>query len=470
MQLRKGHLKMKKPNLLFIFSDQHRKFDLGCYGNTEIATPNLDRLAENGIRFENCCSNSPVCVPARGSILTGLMAQNHKAFTNDLSIRYDIQSIADVLNEAGYRTGYIGKWHLCGIPRNQFIDRKRRLGFQDWKVANCNHNYLNCYYDDENDVRHHVEGYEPEIFGQLAFEYLDQVTDRKQPFAIFVSFATPHDPHDKVGEEYLKMYEDSSVSMRANVKEPIMRNRTTFISKERQRELIRGYYAHVTAVDLQIGRMQELLEKKGMLDHTLIVYTSDHGDMLGSQGTSDKQLPYEESIGVPLIMSWPERLNPGVRKGLIGLVDLPVTLLSMMGLNFRDPTDGKDLAQMTNDPEIGNECCYLYDLYPCHQAYKKGMSAWRGIRTPRYTYAVYGTGEEWLLFDNEKDPLQMHNLIQNPQYNEVKEVLYAKLKACVDEYDGFMNGDEYIRYSGRIKEFNASQEYFNLPLIKGQEA
>lgn len=454
-------MREKKPNLLFVFSDQHRKFDLGCYGNQEVITPNLDSLAQEGARFEHCCSNSPVCVPARGALLTGLHAQKHMAFTNDLPIRYDLESVADVLNRAGYHTGYIGKWHLCGVPRDQYIDKDRRLGFTEWKVANCNHNYLNCYYDDEENVRHHVDGYEPEIFGELAAEFLERNAQSDEPFALFVSFATPHDPHDRVGEEYKKMYEGRTVTLRPNTPDKVMVNSQTYIDKERQTELARGYYSHVTAIDRQMGLLMDLLEKKGQKDNTLIVYTADHGDMLGSQGTRDKQLPYEESIGIPLIMSFKDVIQPGVRKGMIGLVDLPVTVAGMLGLSFEQETDGKDLQSMILKGENGQEECYLYDLYPCHQAADKGMKAWRGIRTERYTYAVYAEGTEWLLFDNETDPYQMHNLIADETMKEIKEDLAEKLKKNVETYDGFMDGDSYIYHSGVLEEFNRSQLFFH---------
>lgn len=453
----------KRPNLLFVFSDQHRKFDLGCYGNQEVMTPCLDQLAEEGVRFEHCCSNSPVCVPARGSLLTGLCAQNHGAFTNDLKIRYDVESIADVLKRAGYHTGYIGKWHLCGVPRDQYVDQARRLGFEEWKVANCNHDYLDCYYDDEENVRHKVDGYEPEIFGNLAAEFLERNADKDEPFALFVSFATPHDPHDRVGEEYKKMYEGKPVTLRPNTPDRVMVKTGTYIDREEQAKLARGYYGHVSAIDKQMGRFLDILEKKGKKDQTLIVYTSDHGDMLGSQGTRDKQLPHEESIGVPLLMSMKGVMEPGVSKELIGLVDLPVTIAGLLGLSFENETDGKDLSKVVLGEEQGQSECYLYDLYPCHQAADKGMKAWRGIRTQRYTYAVYGDGTEWLLFDNEADPYQMENRIHDPHMQEIKEDLSARLKTYVERFDGFMTGDEYIRYSNKVKEFNESQKYFHRP-------
>lgn len=457
---------MKRPNLLFIFSDQHRKFDLTCYGNSEVLTPNLDCLAKEGVRFENCCSNSPVCVPARGTLLTGLYAQKHGAYTNDLEIRYDLESIADVLKQNGYHTGYIGKWHLCGVPRTQYIDEARRLGFEEWKVANCNHHYLSCYYDDEENNRHYVDGYEPEIFGSLAQEFIERNSGKDQPFALFLSFASPHDPHQLVGEEYKEIYKDRDVTLRPNATDQILRKIGTYSTKEQQVESVRGYYGHITAIDKQVGLLIDALKEKGEKDHTLIVYTSDHGDMLGSQGLVDKQLPYEESIGVPLIMSFKDKVEVGVRSQLIGLVDLPVTILSMLGLGFTNPTDGKDLKDMVEKNKSGNSECYLFDMYPCHQAFDKGMHAWRGIRTPRYTYAVYGAGEEWLLFDNEKDPYQKNNLIHDQSMESVKEELHKILADYVNKNDGFMNGEDYIRFSHREEDFDKSQTYFKRPKLE----
>lgn len=455
----------KRPNLLFIFADQHRKFDLGCYGNPQVLTPQLDALAAEGLRFNNCCSNAPVCVPARGSLLTGLHAAHHGALTNDLAIRYDVESIADVLNAGGYRTGYIGKWHLCGIPRQQAIDRARRLGFTEWKVANCNHDYLNCYYDDEDDVRHTVDGYEPEIFGGLAAEFLQRNADAQQPFALFLSFAAPHDPHDRVGEEYMEIYKDCEVALRPNVPEQVLQRAGVYIPRDEQARRMRGYYAHITAIDRQIGRLTEVLREKGVLDDTLIIYTADHGDMLGSQGQRDKQLPHEESIGVPLLMRWPGHIAPGVHDGLIGLVDLPVTAASLLGLSFTQKTDGTDLSAMALAHGEGLPECYIYDLYACHQAALKGQWAWRGIRTDRYTYVTRGDGSGWLLFDNETDPYQMDNRIDDPALAAVKDALHARLRAHVERTDVFLDGDDYIRFCGRVKEFNASQIHFGFAPI-----
>lgn len=188
--------------------------------------------------------------------------------------------------------------------------------------------------------------------------------------------------------------------------------------------------------------------------------------MLGSQGYTEKQTPYEEAAGVPLIAYWKGHIYTGVSEELIGLVDLPVCLAGLAGLSFPGETDGKDLAAVFTDKEAkGRDCCYLYDLYPCHQAYKKGYSAWRAVRTHQYTYAVKPGNKDWLLFDNEADPYQMKNLAQNPAYGDVKADLWKLLSREIDAYDCLTDGETYVRMSGKLEEFNQSQIHFGFPFI-----
>jgi arylsulfatase A-like enzyme len=229
---------------------------------------------------------------------------------------------------------------------------------------------------------------------------------------------------------------------------------------------LRGYYAHITAIDSQVGRMLEILERRGVMDNTLVVFTADHGSMLGSQGLVDKQVPFEESVGVPLIMRMKDKIPAGTREGMIGLVDLPVTVAGLLNLRFTEKTNGADLgAMVTAETPTGLDNCYLYDLYPCHQAFDKGMQAWRGIRTERYTYAVRGTGEDWLLFDNLTDPYQLHNLVESPDHREIREELRESLTRHVHAHDGFMNGNDYIRFTKREEEFDRSQTFFGRPIL-----
>src|SRR5690554_3548663 len=190
-----------KPNVLLVFSDQHRYCDLGCYGNTEVITPNFDAFAEKAAVFTNCISNSPLCVPIRGSMMTGLMPHNHRAITNDLPIDTSLESIATVMNRNGYHTGYIGKWHLGGVPRERAIKEDERLDFTEWKVCNCNHDYYGGYYYDENNIKHVITGYEPIGQTDMAIEFIERNNDK--PWGLVLSYGPPHDPYFKVPDEYL---------------------------------------------------------------------------------------------------------------------------------------------------------------------------------------------------------------------------------------------------------------------------
>ncbi len=458
-----------KPNVLFVFSDQHRKFDIGCYGHEFVKTPNLDRLAGEGLLFEHCISNSPVCVPARGSLLTGQFAGKHKAFTNDIAIDCSILSVADVLRQGGYHTGYIGKWHLAGIPRDQAVKKERRLGFEHWKVCNCNHDYLNTYYYDENNLRHDVEGYEPEIFTDLAVDFIAKNSASDTPWALYLSLATPHDPFDRIKSEFRDIYKDVEIKLRDNIGDRVRIKEGLYIDIEDYKEQTKGYFGHISAIDKQIGKLLAQLEKVGQLDNTIIFYTTDHGDMLGSQGEKDKQLPHEESVAVPLIAYHKDNIRHGVCDELIGLVDLPVTIASLVGLDFSAPTDGKDLKNLFVDSTATSyDSAYIYDYFPCHQAEGKNMKAWRGIRTKRYTYAVQSDNLNWVLYDNLTDPLQQNNLAGKEEHKELQDMLWQMLSEHIAKHDKLLSGLDYVVYSRQVEEFNASQNHFKRKLIANE--
>ena len=456
---------VRQPNLLLVFSDQHRWCDLGCYGNGEVHTPHFDAFAASGVQIGKCISNSPLCVPARGSLLTGLLPLGHRAVSNDLPIRHDVPSIADVLVGTGYRTGYIGKWHLAGVPREQAIPAGRgRLGFQEWKVRNCNHDYMDAHYYDEADCRHEIAGYEPVAQTGLAIDFIKR--HQAAPWGLVVSWGPPHDPYHEAPENYLAHYRNKPLRERCNVGDIIHDRTDHTLSRADAINDLRGYYAHISALDEQFGRLLAALEATGQAENTLVVYTSDHGDMLGSHGFTNKQLPYDEAIRVPLLVRWPGRLRPVRNDALIGLVDLPVTLLGLMGLAFPRPVHGTDLQSiMRNDRAPGCDACYILDYIPAHQAYHRGGEAWRGVRTSRYTMARKATGAEWLLFDNESDPWQMRNLIGDPEHAALAAGLGRQLDAFTARHDRLLPADEFIRRFELESAWNLSQQHFNLPQL-----
>ncbi len=460
-----------KPNLLLVFSDQHRWCDLGYMGNKEVLTSNFDAFADKAAVMSHCISNTPVCVPARGSLLTALTPVRHKAISNDLAIDHQVQSIAHLMNDAGYHTGYVGKWHLAGIPRDAAIAEDHRLGFCEWKVANCTHDYMDSYYHDEQNRYHKIDGYEPENQTDLAIQFI-QDQSLVEPWGLVLSWGPPHDPYDQVPDRYKVLYQDLDPELRGNVTTPAYYRPDRELDEQGLKQSLRGYYAHITALDEQFGRLLRTLEETNQLDNTIVVYTSDHGDMLGSQGTTNKQWPYDESIRVPLMVYWQGHTKQLWSDELIGLIDLPSSLMQMMGLEFdlakdSKSVDGKKLAGLFFDPDAqGQSACYIADHIACHQAYWRGGSEWRGIRNKRYTYACMATGDDFILYDNELDPLQLRNLVDDKDYQGIKNSLHQELVSLVNQYDGFYPYKEFVMQYGLLEEWNASQNYFGLPTIE----
>ncbi|TDE14326.1 sulfatase [Jiangella asiatica] len=455
---------MAKPNLLFVFGDQHRSYDLGCYGNAEVWSPYFDQFSTRALRFENCISNTPLCVPARAAMLTGNLGLRHRAAANDLPIDTGVESIAGVLGGAGYRTGYIGKWHLAGVPRDKPVPQAARLGFQEWKAYNCSHEYDDAAYYDEADVLNRLDGYEPVGQTELAIDFMNRHHD--DPWALFLSWGPPHDPYRTAPAPYLDRYDGRSLPLRANVPETIRHTQSSRWTRDDVTRNLAGYYAHISALDEQFGRLIAALESTGQLDDTIIVYTSDHGDMMGSQGLTNKQLPYEEAVNIPLLVSWPRVVRTGVTAELIGQIDLPVTLLSLMGLRFSSPTDGSDLHQVLLDPDAGGlEACYLTSLIPCHQAADRGDREWRAIRTRRHTFARSAIDDGYLLYDNLADPYQLSNLVDDPSHADVRDGLRAALDTMIDKHDVLLPWEDLIRHAGLVEAWNESQAYFGRPTL-----
>ncbi|OQB14330.1 MAG: Arylsulfatase [Firmicutes bacterium ADurb.Bin193] len=456
----------ENPNILFVFSDQHRWCDMGCYGNKTVKTPNFDNFSKKAIRFNNGISNSPLCVPARGSLLTGVLPMKHGAISNDLRIKSNVRSVAHILNDNGYHTGYIGKWHLGGVPRDRYIPQgDERLGFTEWKVCNCSHNYTASYYYDEDNNKFETDRYEPEVQTELACDFLRR--NRDKTWALYLSWGPPHDPYHKVPQKYLDMYKDTDIELRQNFADTALKKYNNRIyDKKEVVEWIKGYYAHITALDDQFGLLVKTLEETGQMDNTIIVFTSDHGNMLGSQGYCDKQLPYEESVKVPLLVYWKGRNIVTATDEMIGLVDLPKSLIGWLGLDFPSDADGRDLSRLFYDPSAkGLQECYIFDYIPCHQAETENRTEWRGIRTTRYTFARTARDEGFCLYDNISDPFQLVNLINDENYQDVKAELLGRLNRLIEKHDILLPWKDFIRHYDLTAQWNESQAYFNLPTL-----
>jgi arylsulfatase A-like enzyme len=451
-----------QPNILYIFSDQHRFCDVGYAGNHEVETPYLDALAEQGAWFSASYSNCPLCVPARGTILTGLHPLKHGAAANDLPVHTNIPSIANVLNGAGYETGYIGKWHLGGVPRDKFILESGRLGFSHWNGCNCSHAYMNAYYDDNSNTRHKIEGYEPFTQTELAIRYMEDRNNKDKPWALWLSYGTPHDPYDELPQEELKYWRDKRLNLRPNV-EPDHLDPMEFIYRPKPdiRENYAGYNGHIRLLDRQIGRLVEWLRTNNALNNTVIVYTSDHGDMMGSHGFLNKQLYFEESAKIPLVISWPGYIPAGQRRQPISLVDHVPTLLGLLGLSGLENVDGTDQSAILRTPNApGQQAVYIYSYVPCHQASLRTPASWRAIVSEKTKYVTDQDSQPVALYDLENDPYEMLNLMDNPAYVMLKKQMEKMLAEQVNQHDGYKPWQDLLKIHGLWQAWEDSEAHF----------
>jgi arylsulfatase A-like enzyme len=451
-----------RPNLLFVFADQMRGMDMGCAGNVQVRTPALDRLAGEGTRFTRAYANCPVCTPSRGTILTGRYPLSHRAVANDMPLPTDEVCIANVLRDAGYRTGYVGKWHLDGVPRDRFTPPgERRQGFDYWAVWNCAHAYFNgkVFRDAPEPIA--LGGYEPVGHTDLAIEFLRQRAD--QPFCLFLSWGTPHAPYGQVPDAYKSLYDPAALALRPNVAgDPPEGFRR--LADGPDREALAGYYAHIAALDGQLDRLLAVLREQGQADNTIVVFTSDHGDMLWSQGMCKKEQPWEEAVRVPLLIRWPGRVPAGRQCGeLISTADFAPTLLKLMGVEPPAVMEGADLSPVVLSEEAaGPESVFLLEPIIVDQGARQGVREWRGVRTKRYTYARWFDGAGWLLYDNEADPYQMSNLINSPQHAAVRADLEAQLQAWLAKtHDRCLPWHETIRSLGLADLWHERERYMH---------
>jgi arylsulfatase A-like enzyme len=407
-----------RPSFLIILPDQLRAQALGCMGNPDIRTPNLDAIAREGLLFRNTIANTPVCCPARAVLLTGRYAHANGMVANDLRFRDSERTIAEILREQGYRTGFIGKWHLDGGPRLPgFVPPgPRRQGFDFWAANECSHAHFNTQYFRDDATPIPVKKFEAEAWTDLALEFLRG--SRGKPFFLVVSMGPPHDPYG-APDSYLKQYDPQAMTMRPNWVEG---------TPGGGRKEIAAYAAAVTAVDAQIGRLTAELKRTGLETDTLLLVTSDHGDMLGSQGRRLKRTPWEESIRVPGILRYPRAGRPGRETAAIfSHVDMAPTLLSIAGLAVPPTMQGSDLsAVILGTADAGPPSAFLQLFVPYRS--DKVAEPWRGVRTETHLYARTEEGP-WLLYDLRADPYEQRNLAADPAAAGVRAELDAMLSA-----------------------------------------
>ncbi len=444
----------KQPNILFFLTDDQGAWAMHCAGNQDVQTPNLDRLARKGTRFENFFCASPVCSPARASILTGRIPSQHGVHdwircgsldkeklgeigsdpcfaSEDKPIRYleGMTTYTDLLSQAGYSCSLSGKWHLGDSVCPQH-------GFANWYTIGRG----GCLYMRpdmvENGTVKLENRYITDLITEHALDYLQKEANQEKPFYLSVHYTAPHSPWDEEEHprEYIDLYRNCAFT--ATPDEPLNPNSIPTAPQgegEERKRLLRGYYAAITAMDAGVGRILDKLEELGEAENTLVIFTGDNGMNMGHHGIWGKgngTFPfnlYDTAVKVPFIASWPGRIPEGrVAESMCSHYDIIQTLNELLGLGARLPENlpGKSFAPVLLGGEDQDNHVVILDEY--------GSS--RMIRNRRWKYIhryPYGPNE---LYDLEKDPQEKQNLVDAPEYAAVKAELLDTLQKWYHQY------------------------------------
>jgi len=432
-----GSRRPGKPNILFVFSDQQRWDTVDCYGQPLFPglTPNLDRMARDGVRFEHAFTCQPVCGPARACLQTGKWATETGCFKNDIGLPLDERTIARWLSEAGYETGYIGKWHLASTGpkkidyRTQPIPPEYRGGYKDFWLASdvlefTSHGYDGHMFDgDMNKVEFPKDRYRADCVTDFALDYLRR-RDRKRPFFLFLSYIEPHQQNDHGHFEG----PHGSKERFGNYRVP---GDLAGAKGDWEQELP-DYLGCCASLDANLGRIRAELKRRGLADNTLVIYTSDHACHFRTRNGEYKRACHDNSIRVPMILYGLGFEGGKVVRELVSLIDLPPTLMAAAGIAVPPTMRGHALQPLVS----GAATNWPDEVFLQISESQVG----RAIRTRKWKYSVRAESKaggkdmssdeytEDFLYDLEADPNERNNLVSESKYAEVRAELAKTLK------------------------------------------
>jgi arylsulfatase A-like enzyme len=423
-----------RPNILFVFSDQQRYEAMGCSGNDLIRTPNFDRIGREGVILDQAIASHPICSPFRGQLLSGQYGHVHGVVCNE----YDLHKTPDLLGRrlqsAGYRTEYIGKLHLGDGPYDE--QTRAGFGFDFMSANNCQHRYFAVEYHEQDAGPLRFDGWAPTGETDVAIRQLETHAAEQsgQPLAMFLGWGPPHWPYDHIPDE-LNNYSPDDIRLPPNVPRPL----APFSRWE-----IAHYYANCTGLDIEMGRLLDALDRLGLAENTIVVYTSDHGDHLWAHGMgkpSDDWLPpymrgskatvFGESCHVPFVVRWPAGISPGRRTdALFNSVDIAPTLLSLCGLDAPETMHGTDMSHLLTGGEgPTNDSIYLMNMGPGWPYRGDWVGCWRGLRDGRYSYARWHDNyRPTALFDRQEDPHEQNNLAGTTEAADIEQRMESRLR------------------------------------------
>lgn len=462
-----------RPNILFIFTDDHASAAIGAYGSVVNQTPNLDRIANEGVRFENCLVTNSICGPSRAVILTGKYSHQNGFYTNKDTFDGGQPTFIKILHDVGYQTAIVGKWHLKSDP----------TGFDYWNVLIGQGLYYNPRMID-NGTEVKLEGYTTDLLTDISLDWLKNKRDPDKPFVLMYQHKAPHRNWEP-GPDHLTMYDDVTIpepdtlfddykgrgtaartqemmiARDLNENDLKLNERRGFTEEQlaawnaaygpkneafRQANLqgddlvrwkyqryMKDYLRCVASVDDNVGRVLDYLEETGLDKNTIVVYSSDQGWYLGEHGWFDKRWMYEESLSTPLMVRWPGVTKPGtVNHDMVSNLDFAETFLDAAGVPIPDDMQGKSLLPVLKGetPDDWRKSFYYhYYEYPAWHMVRRHY----GVRTDRYKLMCFYNLGEWEMYDLEKDPQEMHSVYGDPAYADIQTELHAELERLREE-------------------------------------
>lgn len=465
----------KRPNILFIMSDDHAYQAISAYGSKVNKTPNIDRIAREGMRFDRAFVTNSICGPARAVIMTGKYSHLNGFVRNGNTFNGEQQTVSKLLQQSGYQTAVVGKWHLKSTP----------IGFDHFHILIGQGPYYNPTMKTPSGNVKHV-GYTTEIITDEALKYLKDVRDQDQPFFLMYQHKAPH-RNWQPSKTHISKYDGQTIAEPATLYDDY-KGRSSAASKQamtvathltpndlklvpqrglteqqtkywneaygpkneafeksnltgkeliqwKYQRYVKDYLRCIDSVDDNVGRILDYLDESGLADNTIVIYTSDQGWYLGEHGWYDKRWMYEESFRTPLIVRWPKHIKPGsTNKDLVMNLDFAETFLDIAGAKIPADMQGQSLKPIFGDQtptDWRTSVYYHYYEFPGAHSVAKHY----GVRTDRYKLIHFYENKEWELFDLQTDPHELTSVYDDPKYQEIRKHMEAELQKLRDQYD-----------------------------------
>lgn len=446
-----------RPNVVFFFPDQVRSQELGYNGGQNVPTPNIDRFSTEGVKFTNAISSCPLCTPYRAMLQTGRWPTFSGGVMNWINLPSTGHALGDVFAGGGYETAYIGKWHLAAgrlagtLKRDQpppphkepeFVPPgPARMGYQYWAAFNFHTDFTHAYYYRDTPKRLYMPRWETDSETDFAIDFLRNRKDKTRPFFLTVSTHPPHPPWRP------DMTPPGSLD---RTLKPLYWRPNVKGRRDEPHNDPRCYYAMLGNVDDNFGRLLKHLDDSGLAENTIVVFASDHGEMLASQGRYNKMVPYAEAVDVPLLVRWPKHIRPGsVSDVLYSPMDHLPTLATLCGLPVPEIVTGIDLSPHVLGRKGREHEAALIMNYVSHWDYPESGTMWpewRGVRTKQFTYTRWLNGAEEL-YDNTADRYQTRNLFDGRRAPDELARMRSRLKDLLHEsHDTFPPGTAYAEW------------------------